>query len=117
MCHFDGGGSIFKGEEQAYQDAYELVKELEDNDELLKRIEMLEQENEQLKEKNKILEMNVNNTYETGQEIIYELEQEIKNLKKIIKANFGYSKLWNDVYFNYNAPVMENEIIKVLKNE
>lgn len=53
-------------------------------------------------------------------ERLEELEKENQKLKEIIKANFGYEKGFtycDPVYFNYNAPVMEEEIKEVLEND
>lgn len=53
-------------------------------------------------------------------ERLEELEKENQKLKEIIKANFGYEKGFtycDQVYFNYNAPVMEEEIKEVLEND
>ena len=46
-----------------------------------------------------------------------ELNKENKKLKKIIKNNFGYFKDNKMVFFNYNLPVMEKDILEVLEND
>lgn len=43
--------------------------------------------------------------------------KENKKLKEIIKANFDYFKEDKHVFFIYNLPVMEKEIVEVLENE
>lgn len=43
--------------------------------------------------------------------------KERKKLKEIIKANFGYYPDNKHVFFNYNLPVMEKEILEVLEDE
>lgn len=43
--------------------------------------------------------------------------KENKKLKEIIKANFDYFKEDKHVFFNYNLPVREKEILKVLEDE
>lgn len=45
------------------------------------------------------------------------LKKENEKLKEIIKANFDYFKDTKNVFFNYNLPVMEEEIIEVLEDE
>ena len=46
-----------------------------------------------------------------------ELNKENKKLKKIIKNNFGYFKDNKMVFFNYNLPVMEKDILEVLEDD
>lgn len=46
-----------------------------------------------------------------------ELNKENKKLKEIIKANFDYFEDTKNVFYNYNLPVMEKEILEVLKDE
>lgn len=43
--------------------------------------------------------------------------KENKKLKEIIKANFDFFEDTKRVFFNYNLPVMEEEIIEVLEDE
>lgn len=43
------------------------------------------------------------------------LENENQKLKEIIKDNFGYNEKTKECFFNYNAPVMEEEIREVIK--
>lgn len=45
------------------------------------------------------------------------LKKENEKLKEIIKANFNYFKDTKNVFFIYNLPVMEEEILEVLKDE
>lgn len=45
------------------------------------------------------------------------LNKENKELKKIIKNNFDYFKYDKKVFFVYNLPVMEKEILEVLEDE
>lgn len=43
--------------------------------------------------------------------------KENKKLKEIIKANFDYFEDTKNVFYNYNLPVMEKEILEVLEDE
>lgn len=43
--------------------------------------------------------------------------KENKKLKEIIKANFDFFEDTKRVFFNYNLPVMEKEILEVLEDE
>ena len=38
-------------------------------------------------------------------------------LKKIIEENFGYNESTKECFFNYDAPVMEEEIKEVLGDD
>lgn len=50
-------------------------------------------------------------------ERLEKLEKENKKLKEIIKNNFGYNENTKECFFNYNAPVMEEEIREVINYE
>lgn len=45
------------------------------------------------------------------------LKKENKKLKEIIKANFDFFEDTKRVFFNYNLPAMEKEILEVLEDE
>lgn len=45
------------------------------------------------------------------------IEHDLDRLEKIIKENFGYNENTKECFFNYDAPVMEEEIKKALGYE
>jgi hypothetical protein len=57
---------------------------LTENKHWCETIDSLRKENEKLKNENQILKMSVKDTYDTGQEITYELEQQNEKLKKAL---------------------------------
>lgn len=74
----------------------------------------------ELERKLQITEQNLRNMQESYRRVCdkYEqLEKENKKLKKIIKENFGYNENTKECFFNYDGPVMEEEIKEVLKND
>lgn len=50
-------------------------------------------------------------------ERLEKLEKENKKLKEIIKDNFGYNEKTKECFFNYDGPVMEEEIREVINYE
>ena len=50
-------------------------------------------------------------------EIIQKDLDRLEKLEKIIKENFGYNENTKECFFNYDAPVMEEEIKEVLEND
>lgn len=49
-------------------------------------------------------------------EIIKKDLDKLETLEKIIKENFGYNESTKECFFNYNAPVMEEEIKQMLES-
>ena len=50
-------------------------------------------------------------------EIIMKDLKRLEQLEKIIKENFGYNENTKECFFNYDAPVMEEEIKEALGYE
>lgn len=58
----------------------------------------------------------VKNVLKGLKQIKQDLER-LEQLEKIIKENFGYNENTKECFFNYDAPVMEEEIKKALGYE
>jgi len=87
-------------------------------EESLERLEVLELENKDLKEKLNGIPPEYDG-YLYFAEGISNIIKEIEKLKSIIKENFAYypDALFEKVCFKWTGPVMEDEIIEVLGNE
>ena len=103
---FTGGNGILETEAKICKE--KILKDLE-------RLEVLEKENQELKEK--LQEREEANAKVLNMGVFIHKENE--KLKKAIKENFMYipDALFEKVCFKWTGPVMENEIIEVLVND
>ena len=109
-------------------DEDKLHNTIEDYDILFSKYCEIKRENELLNKDNiellKRMKLDVSEHYKEFMQdydvLLEEYEQllnENKKLKEIIKDNFDYFEDNKKVFFNYNLPVMEKEILEVLEDD